>query len=87
METGDQAYMTFFVGAGLDQENRLDFEATGWPPYPTVGGAASLTYEPECSNVVEDGKIVGSDIVINDLHGAPTFVITSRTLVEAYQLK
>ena len=90
MDTGDQAFMTFYVGAGLDQENRLDFESTGWPPSPTVGGPASLTYEPECANVYDGSgssrRIVGSDIVINDLHGATTFVVTSRTMVEVYQV-
>lgn len=86
MDTGDQAFMTFYVGAGLDQENRLDFESTGWPPSPTVGGPASLTYEPQCTNVTENGRIVGSDIVINDLHDAPTFCVKSRTMVEVYQV-
>lgn len=90
MESGDQAFMTFYVGAGLDQENRLDFESTGWPPSPSVGGPASLTYEPQCTNVYDGSgssrRIVGSDIVINDLHDAPSFVVTSRTMVEVYQV-
>lgn len=87
MESGDQATMTFYVGSGLDQDYRLEFETLGWPPYPTVGGPAAITYEPECSNVVENGKIIGSDIVINDLHDAPTFTITSRTMVQAYMVQ